>query len=71
MHDNYGEYDDWVELYNNTASDISLLGYYLTDDNTNVMQYAFPDTVIPAGGYIIVWTDNDREQGSMHAGFKS
>ncbi len=70
MHDNYGEYDDWVELYNNTASDISLLGYYLTDDNTNVMQYAFPDTVIPAGGYIIVWTDNDREQGSMHAGFK-
>ena len=29
--DNYGEYEDWVELYNTTNSDIDLNGWSLTD----------------------------------------
>lgn len=70
MMDELGEYDDWVELYNTTNQDISLLGYYLTDDNDDIMQWAFPDTVIKANDYLIVWTDNDEEQGALHTNFK-
>ena len=30
--DSSGEYDDWIELYNNTSSPIDLFGYYLKDN---------------------------------------
>ena len=34
--DQDGEYDDWIELYNNSSSAIDLSGYYLTDRNNFV-----------------------------------
>jgi len=68
--DEFQEYDDWIELYNNTDEDISLQGYYLSDDNTDIMQWAFPDTMIKANDYLIVWADKDEEQGAMHCNFK-
>ncbi len=67
--DNYGEYDDWLELANIGPDNINLSGYFLTDDVKNPFKFAFPDTVIKPGDYFIVWTDGDPEQGSMHAEF--
>jgi CotH kinase protein/Lamin Tail Domain/Secretion system C-terminal sorting domain len=68
--DQDGEYDDWIELYNNTTSSISLVGYYLSDDSSDPTKWAFPDTVIAANEYLIIWADNDIEQVGLHAGFK-
>jgi hypothetical protein len=69
--DQDGEFDDWIELYNNTNAAISLSTYYLTDDITNLTQWAFPSgTSIPANGYLIVWADNDITQTGLHANFK-
>lgn len=68
--DNYGEYDDWIEITNTGSSDINLSGYYLTDDVEEPFVFAFPDTVISPGEYFIIWADDDTEQGSMHADFK-
>ncbi|MCP3930985.1 MAG: T9SS type A sorting domain-containing protein [Bacteroidetes bacterium] len=69
--DQDGEFDDWIELYNNSSSDINLEGYYLSDDATDLMQWAFPSgTVIGANGYLIVWADKDEEQTGLHASFK-
>lgn len=68
--DQNGEFDDWIELYNNTANAISLNGYYLTDDSLNLLQWAFPDTSIAANGYLIVWADKDDFQSGLHADFK-
>lgn len=68
--DQAGEYDDWIELYNNTSSDISLTGYYLTDDNADILKWAFPDIIIEAEGYLIVWADKDELQSGLHANFK-
>ncbi|RKX24494.1 MAG: hypothetical protein DRP45_08075 [Candidatus Zixiibacteriota bacterium] len=64
------EYDDWIELYNTTASTISLAGYYLSDDAGDPIQWMFPDTTIAANGYLLIWTDNDEEQEGLHANFK-
>ena len=64
------EYDDWIELYNNTDTDISLAGWYLTDDPAEPDMWVFPDVSIPANGYLIVWADKDEEQDGLHADFK-
>lgn len=68
--DQDGEYDDWIELYNNGSEDIDLEDYYLSDDAADPYQWAFPDTSISAGGYLIVWADNDEDQEGLHANFK-
>ncbi len=66
-----GAYDDWIELYNPGSEPIDLGGMYLTDDLTDATQWQFTaGTTIAAGGYLIIWADNDDEQGPTHASFK-
>ncbi len=67
--DEFGEYDDWAELYNGGNDPISLGGLYLTDNLTDPHKWAFPDTTIGPGEFVIVWLDDDA-QGPMHATFK-
>jgi len=47
-----------------------LSGVYLSDDVGVPGQWAFPDTTIGAGEYLIVWADNDEEQEGLHPDFK-
>ena len=68
--DPYGEFDDWLELTNTGTSAISLSGWFLTDDIAFPEKFAFPDTLIQPGEYMIVWADDDPSQGSLHAEFK-
>lgn len=65
-----GDADDWIELYNPTAAPVRLLGYTLTDDLANPTKWAFPDTTLAAGGYLIVWADEEASEGPLHAAFK-
>lgn len=68
--DQDGDYDDWIELYNNGSETINLGGYYLSDDATEPDLWAFPDTTIAVGEYIIVWADKDEDQEGLHADLK-
>lgn len=69
--DQDGEFDDWIELYNNGSSSIDLEGYFLSDNSGDLMKWAFPaGTTIEANGYLIVWADNDEDQEGLHASFK-
>lgn len=70
MSDQDGDFDDWIELYNNSDVAISLEGYYLSDDPTEPDLWMFPDTTIMAGGYLIIWADKDEDQSGLHAGLK-
>jgi CotH kinase protein/Lamin Tail Domain/Secretion system C-terminal sorting domain len=67
--DEFGEYDDWAELYNDSDSSIDLIGWFLTDDSANLEKWAFPDTTIEAGEHLLVWCDDDEEQGPLHTSF--
>ena len=69
LQDPYGAFEDWVELYNPGVSPVNLSGYYLTDDLSNPGKWALPDTQLQAGGYLLIWTDNDDEEGSLHTNF--
>lgn len=69
--DQDGEYDDWIELYNNGSGEVNLSGWYLTDNLNNLQKWSFPEgTVIAAGGYLIVWADENGSEAGLHANFK-
>lgn len=55
IQDENGNRSDWVELYNPTASDVNLDGYFLTDDATDLDKWRFPAVTLPSGGYLVVW----------------
>jgi hypothetical protein len=73
IQDETGAYEDWLEIYNGGESAIDLAGYTLTDDLTDPDKWTFPTdpaSVIPAGGFILVWADEDPGDGPLHATFK-
>jgi spore coat protein CotH len=66
-----GGYSDWIELYNNTGSDLNLTSLYLTDDYAVPTKWEFPsETTIAAFSYLIVWCDQDMFEPGIHANFK-
>ena len=52
VQDEYGDYDDWIELFNPTEDPLILSGYYLSDDMGNLNKWVFPQDdslfIIPA-----------------------
>lgn len=69
--DENGDFDDWIELYNPGSEAVDLSGFYLTDNPANLAKWAFPTgTSIAANSYLIVWADEDQEQGPLHTNFK-
>ncbi|MBT3241878.1 MAG: T9SS type A sorting domain-containing protein [Bacteroidetes bacterium] len=69
--DQDGEFDDWIELHNNSAIDIQLDGYFLTDNPGKLNKWPFPEgTSIKANDYLFVWADKDEEQDGLHTNFK-
>jgi hypothetical protein len=69
--DDVGEFNDWIELHNNTNSAVNIGGYYLSDKIDNLTKWEIPaGTNLPAQGYQIIWADEDSSQGVFHANFK-
>jgi gliding motility-associated-like protein len=71
--DNYGEFEDWIELRNTTSAAVNVTGYYLSDNTAQPMKWQIPNgIVIPASGYILFFASGrDIVVGSSyHTGFK-
>ena len=71
--DNYGEYEDWIELYNPTANPIDLNGWYLSDKSSNPLKWQFSASfIIPANDVILVYCSGRDEVlgGNAHSNFK-
>ena len=69
--DEAGEFDDWLEIYNSSADEIDLSSYYLSDKKDNLTKWQFPAEVkISPFSYLLVWCDEDSEQGQLHTNFK-
>ena len=72
--DNYGQFDDWVEIYNPLNYDVSLAGYFMSDDSNNPRRWQIPTTfvdsvTVPALGWLTFFIDDDGSQGVRHASF--
>ncbi len=71
--DGFGQYSDWIEIYNASENEISLDKCSLSDSVDKLSKYKFPDITIKPGEYLIVYasdraTVTDSEE--LHAAFK-
>ena len=72
--DPQGDYDDWIEIYNFGQTAVDMGGMYLTDDLSEPAKWLIPDnspaqTTVSAYGYLLIWADDDVDDGPLHAGF--
>jgi hypothetical protein len=53
--DQFGELEDWIELYNYGTNSVDLAGYSLTDDLDYPGKWVFPSVTLDAGQYLVVF----------------
>lgn len=71
IQDEDGEYSDWIEIFNPNEITISLFNYSLSDDETYLRKWLFPETSILPGEYLIVFASNkDRLGAELHTNFR-
>lgn len=75
IQDEFGEFEDWIELHNTNDYPVDLGGLYLSDSLGQTDRYRIPSdsselTTIPAGGFLLVYADSDSRQGPLHTNFK-
>lgn len=69
--DENGEYEDWLELYNTSDHEVDLGGLFLSDKSSDIKKWQIPAGIkIASKGYLVIWADEDQEQGVLHANFK-
>ncbi|HIN39452.1 MAG TPA: lamin tail domain-containing protein, partial [Flavobacteriales bacterium] len=71
--DNYGKYEDWIELYNTTGNTVDIGGMYLTDRPKKPTKWRIPTgTTLGPNGFIKFWcSGKDTAIGTdYHTSFK-
>lgn len=70
--DEDGDFSDWIELHNYGISPINLMDYGISDDEDDLFAWVFPSTIIPPGGYKIIFASGkDHLEGPyLHTNFK-
>ncbi len=67
--DEFGEDEDWIELYNTSSSAIDISGYYLSDRSSNPDKWTFPSgTIIEGTSHLLIWASG--KDLSNHTNFK-
>lgn len=75
IEDEDGDTEDWIEIYNGGDTAVDIGGFYLTDDLSRPMQFQIPttnpdSTTIGPGEMLLLWADEDPEQGILHIDFQ-
>lgn len=69
--DEFGEYDDWIEIHNPGTEYIDLSGLILKDAvDTWTIPVTDAASIVGPGGYFIIWADDQEVQGMFHTNFK-
>ncbi len=73
--DGFGEFDDWIEIYNPSDSVVSLSGLFFTNNLKNPTKHQITNVKskwmsIAPKGYVLLWLDSDTEQGNRHISFR-
>ena len=71
LKDSYGNYSDWIELFNSGEKEVDISGYGLSDKEDNIFKYKFPNkTIIQPGDYLIIFCSKQKSTSDeIHTGF--
>src|SRR5687767_7505831 len=53
--DEDGAFSDWIEIHNPDSNAVSLAGYHLTDNPTNLTRWTFPAVTLNPDAYLVVF----------------
>ncbi|HXG49566.1 MAG TPA: lamin tail domain-containing protein, partial [Methylomirabilota bacterium] len=66
----HGTFPDLIELFNEGSAPLDLAGLRLSDDPAQPDKFVFPpNTVVPGGGYLVVYADDEDNMPGLHTGF--
>lgn len=72
--DETGEYEDWIEIYNFGDEPVDIGGWFFTDDFDEPKAFRIrqgnDSTIVPPKSHLLLWADDDWEQGILHLEFK-
>lgn len=68
--DEFGEFDDWLEVYNGDSESIGLGDKFLSDNFSIPNKWQLPDVMLQPGDFLLIWADDDINQGANHTNFK-
>lgn len=72
--DEFGEFEDWIELYNSGIEPIDLSGLYLSDNANSPLKFQIPSSnpemILAPNEHIVFYADDNVEQGDFHTNFK-
>ncbi len=68
--DEYGNYSDWIEVYNGDSQPVFLGDLFLTDNLDMPDKWQMPAITMPVGGFELFWADGDPTLGDHHTNFK-
>ncbi len=67
--DPYGDYEDWIELYNYGTDTVDVGGLFITDKLDQPMRHRIPagyeETKIPPQGFLLLWASNDTLKNGL------
>jgi hypothetical protein len=73
LKDEDGDFSDWIEIRNMGAQPVSLNGWSLSDDKSDLGKWRFPNRTISAQGYLIIFASGKGRaplSGNLHTNFK-
>ncbi len=71
--DNYGRFEDWIELYNNSTEPVDIGGWYLSDKENKPTKWRIPDgSIINGNAHLVFWCSgrDTLVQENFHTNFK-
>src|SRR5437762_2803680 len=65
--DEFGEYSDWIELYNTSSAPADLTGYTLSDNLQQPDKFLFPSFVLDGHDHVIIFaSDLNKAEAGGH-----
>ena len=60
----YGNYSDWIEIFNGDNKAVYLGDLYLTDNFSNPGKWQLPAISLDPGGFTLFWADGNSAPGT-------
>jgi hypothetical protein len=70
VRDAFGDADDWFEIKNEGSVTVDLGGLFVTSDLGSPRKFRLPARTLAPGATLLVWADDEADEGTLHANFK-